>query len=63
MNAITYTAARENIAAAMDQLCADREPGIIARRRKPAVVMVTLVDHNALDETAYLTHSPKSAAR
>lgn len=63
MNAITYTAARENLAATMDKVCDDREPVIITRNRDQAVVMVSLEDYKALDETAYLTRSPKNAKR
>lgn len=63
MNAITYTAARENLAATMDKVCDDREPVIITRNRDQAVVMVSLEDYKALEETAYLTRSPKNAAR
>lgn len=63
MNAVTYTAARENLAATMDKVCNDREPVIITRNRDQAVVMVSLEDYKALDETAYLTRSPKNAKR
>ena len=63
MNAGTYTAARENLAATMDKVCNDREPVIITRNRDQAVVMVSLEDYKALDETAYLTRSPKNAKR
>ena len=47
MNAITYTAARENLASTMDKVCDDREPLIITRNRDQAVVMVSLEDYNA----------------
>ncbi len=63
MNAITYTAARENFASMMDKVCDDREPVIITRNRDQAVVMVSLEDYKALDETAYLMRSPKNARR
>ncbi|MEO5961760.1 MAG: type II toxin-antitoxin system prevent-host-death family antitoxin [Opitutaceae bacterium] len=63
MNAVTYTAARENLAATMDRVCDDREPVIITRNRDQAVVMVSLEDYKALEETAYLTRSPKNAQR
>jgi len=63
MNAVPYTAARENLAATMDKVCNDREPVIITRNRNQAVVMVSLEDYKALDETAYLTRSPKNAKR
>ncbi len=61
MNAITYTAARENLAATMDKVCDDREPVIITRNRDQAVVMISLEDYKALDETAYLMRSPANA--
>mgnify|MGYP000592594279 FL=1 len=36
-------------------------PITITRRNKPAVVMVSLEDYQAMDETAYLLRSPKNA--
>ena len=63
MNAITYTAARENLASTMDKVCEDREPVIITRNRDQAVVMVSLEDYKAMEETAYLMRSPANARR
>ena len=63
MHAITYTAARENLASTMDQVCIDRNPIIITRKRQQAVVMISLEDYEALEETAYLLRSPKNAQR
>ncbi len=63
MNAVTYTAARENLAATMDKVCDDREPVIITRNRDQAVVMISLEDYKALDETAYLARSPANEKR
>ena len=63
MNAITYTAARENLASTMDQVCNDRNPVIITRKREQAVVMISLEDYEALEETAYLLRSPANAKR
>lgn len=63
MNAITYTAARENLASTMDQVCADHSPVIITRNRDQAVVMLSLEDYEALEETAYLMRSPANAKR
>jgi len=63
MNAITYTAARENLASTMDKVCDDREPLIITRNRDQAVVMVSLEDYEAMEETAYLMRSPANARR
>ena len=63
MNAITYTAARENLASTMDQVCLDRDPVIITRKREQAVVMISLEDYESLQETAYLLRSPANAKR
>lgn len=63
MNAITYTAARENLASTMDRVCNDHSPVIITRNRDQSVVMLSLEDFEALEETAYLLRSPANAKR
>ncbi len=63
MDAITYTAARANLADTMDRVCDDHEPIIITRNSQQAVVMMSLDDFNALEETSYLLRSPKNARR
>lgn len=63
MNAITYTAARENLASTIDRVCNDRDPVIITRKRNQSVVMISLEDYEALEETAYLLRSPANAKR
>jgi antitoxin YefM len=63
MNAITYTAARENLASTMDRVCKDRNPVIITRNRDQAVVMLSLDDYESLQESAYLLRSPANAKR
>jgi antitoxin YefM len=63
MTAISYTAARENLAAIMNKVCEDHAPIIITRNRDQAVVMMSLADYESLEETAYLLRSPKNAKR
>ncbi|MEZ5538564.1 MAG: type II toxin-antitoxin system prevent-host-death family antitoxin [Pseudomonadales bacterium] len=63
MDAITYTAARANLAATMNRVCEDHEPLIITRNSEQAVVMMSLEDYKALEETSYLLRSPKNAQR
>ena len=63
MKAISYTAARENLAATMDQVCSDRDPVVITRKRDQAVVMLSLKDYESLEETAYLLRVPANARR
>ena len=63
MKAITYTAARENLASTMDQVCRDRAPVIITRNRDQSVVMLSLAEFESLEETAHLLRSPVNANR
>ena len=63
MDAITYTAARANLARTMDRVCEDHDPIIITRNSEQAVVMLSLEDYSALTETAYLLRSPTNARR
>lgn len=63
MDAITYSTAREKLAETMDKVCDRHEPVIITRRKAGAVVMLSLDDWNAIEETAYLLRSPANAAR
>ena len=63
MDAITYSAARANLASTMDRVCNDHEPLIITRNGEQSVVMLSLDDFQALEETAYLLRSPTNAKR
>ncbi len=63
MDAITYSAARANLASVMDRVCSDHEALIITRNGEQSVVMLSLDDYNALEETAYLLRSPANARR
>jgi antitoxin YefM len=63
MDAITYSTARANLARTMDRVCEDHEPLIITRNSEQSVVMLSLEDFNALEETAYLLRSSANARR
>ncbi len=63
MNTITYSAARAGLAQAMKKVCNDHEPVIITRQKEESVVMISLEDFTALEETAYLLRVPKNARR
>ena len=63
MDAITYSAARANLAATMDRVCNDHEALIITRNSEQSVVMLSLEDFQALEETAYLLRNPANAKR
>ena len=63
MDAITYTTARANLADTMNRVCNDHEPIIITRNSQQTVVMMSLDDFKALEETSYHLRSPKNARR
>ena len=63
MDAITYSAARANLASTMDRVCNDHEALIITRNGAQPVVMLSLEDFQALEETAYLLRNPANAKR
>jgi antitoxin YefM len=63
MRSISYTAARSNFAKTIEEVCDDHAPIVITRKGEGAVVMMSLEDYAALEETAYLLRSPKNARR
>ena len=63
MDAITYSTARARFAETMDRVCEDHEPIIITRSGQRAVVMMSLDDYKALEETSYLLRSSRNARR
>ncbi|MCP4369064.1 MAG: type II toxin-antitoxin system prevent-host-death family antitoxin [Deltaproteobacteria bacterium] len=63
MEAITYTAARQNLAKTMEKVCKDHAPIIVTRKTSNSVVIMSLEDYEALEETAYLLRSPKNTRR
>ena len=63
MKAITYTAARQNLAKTMESVCKDHAPIIVTRKTTDSVVIMSLEDYEALEETAYLLRSPKNTRR
>ena len=63
MESISYTTARGNLAKTMEQVCDDHAPIAITRKGEGAVVMMSMEDYQALEETAYLLRSPKNTRR
>ena len=61
MDALSYTAARANLAKTMAKVCDDHAPVIITRKSENSVVMLSLEDYQAMEETAYLLRSPANA--
>jgi len=63
MESISYTSARSNLAKTMEQVCNDHAPIAITRKGEGSVVMISMEDYQALEETAYLLRSPKNMRR
>ncbi|OAI49117.1 hypothetical protein AYO45_03345 [Gammaproteobacteria bacterium SCGC AG-212-F23] len=63
MEAISYSNVRKHFAETMERICDDHEPVIITRKNERSVVMMSLEDYNAIEETAYLLRSPANAKR
>jgi antitoxin YefM len=63
MEAINYSEARKRLVETMERVCDTHEPVIVTRRNAKSVVMLSLDDYNAMEETAYLLRSPANAAR
>jgi len=63
MDAISYTTARANLSKTMQQVCDDHSPVIITRKGEGPVVMISLKDYQAMEETTYLLRSPTNARR
>lgn len=63
MEAISYSSVRQNLVDAMEKVCDDHDPIIITRKGARSVVMISLEDFNAIEETAYLLRSPANAKK
>lgn len=63
MQTINYTTARAHLAETMDRVNEDRAPLLVTRQKGEPVVMISLAEFNALEETAYLLRSPANAER
>lgn len=61
MDAISYTSARANLSSTMERVCNDHTPIIITRKSESPVVMMSLEDYQAMEETTYLLRSPANA--
>lgn len=63
MQVISYTKARNELATMMNKVCEDHAPIVINRQEQQPVVLLSLEDFNAIEETLYLLSNPKNASR
>jgi len=63
MDVLSYSDTRANLKEVMDRVVDDRAPVVVSRKRGESVVMVSLADWNAMEETLHLMSSPVNAQR
>jgi antitoxin YefM len=63
MDVLSYSDTRARLKEVMDRVVEDRTPVVVTRQSGEAVVMVSLADWNAMEETLHLLFSPKNAER
>lgn len=63
MDVISYSDTRANLKQVMDRVVADRAPVVISRQKAEAVVMVSLADWNAIEESMHLVSTEANARR
>jgi antitoxin YefM len=61
MDAMNYSSVRKNLAKTMDKVCDTHDPVIITRKNSKPVIMMSLEDYSAIEETAYLLQNPANA--
>ena len=63
MDVLTYTDARASLKDVMDRVIYNRAEVVVTRKNREAVVMISLDEYNAIQETLHLLKSPKNARR
>ncbi|MFY7836617.1 MAG: type II toxin-antitoxin system Phd/YefM family antitoxin [Novosphingobium sp.] len=63
MDVISYSDTRAHLKEVMDRVVEDRAPVVISRQKAESVVMISLADWNAIEETMHLLSSTNNAAR
>jgi antitoxin YefM len=63
MDVVSYSDARANLKGVMDRVVDDRTHVVITRQKAQAVVVVSLEDWNAMEETMHLLSTPANAER
>ncbi|MCT2559229.1 type II toxin-antitoxin system prevent-host-death family antitoxin [Tsuneonella sp. YG55] len=63
MDVLTYSDARANLKGVMDQVVNDRTHVVVTRQKAESIVMLSLEDWNAIEETMHLLSSRPNATR
>ena len=63
MDVMTFTEARANLKGVMERVVSDRTQVVVTRQKSEEVVMMSLADWNAIEETMHLLSTRSNAAR
>jgi antitoxin YefM len=63
MQTINFSQTRQNLAATFDAVVDDCMPVVVTRQNKESVVIISMKDYRAIEETAYLMQSHTNAKR
>ena len=63
MDHVSYTELRQNLKQHLDKVCDDRAPLVVTRRNGEPVVVLSLTEYEALEETLHLLSNPTNAER
>jgi antitoxin YefM len=60
---ISYSQMRQGLKDCLDQVCMEHTPLLITRRKGENVMLLSEDDYRSLEETAYLSRSPRNLQR
>jgi antitoxin YefM len=63
MEALSYSETRARLKEVMDRVAEDHTPMVISRHKAEAVVLISLADWNAMEQTAHLLSTPRNRKR
>ncbi len=63
MAIVGYSQARQRLAELMDSVVDDCRPVVVTRQKAAPVVMLSLAEYEAMEETLHLLRSPRNASR
>jgi antitoxin YefM len=63
MDVMTYTDARASLKDVMDRVIHDHVEVVVTRKKREAIVMISLDEYNSIQETLHLQKSPENARR
>jgi len=63
MQTLNFSYTRQNLASTLDDVVDNAMPVIVTRQNKESVVIISMKDYRALEETVYLMQSEANAKR